>query len=124
MNEYLDITEFKARLNKFAEERDWRQFHNPKNLAMATAVEASELLEIFQWLTPEESESLGSLNREDERKVAVANEVSDIVMYCLRLCDILNINLQEALEAKFIENQKKYPPEKCRGSAAKYSSYK
>ena len=95
----MDISKIRKQLSNFASERDWEQFHSPKNLSMALSVEASELVEIFQWLTLEES------NFPDQKQLdSIRSEVADIAMYLIRFCDVLKINLEEAIEEKFIEN--------------------
>jgi NTP pyrophosphatase (non-canonical NTP hydrolase) len=112
----MDISKIQNQLQTFASERDWEQFHCPKNLSMALSVEASELVEIFQWLTPEES------NFPDQKQLAsIRSEVADIAMYLIRFCDVLEINLEEAIEEKFIENGNKYPVELSKGSSKKYN---
>ncbi len=105
----------RARLADFAAERDWDQFHNPKNLAMALAGEAGELLEHFQWLTFEQAENLSR-----ESRTEVALEAADILLFLLRLCDKLGIDLAAAADKKLALNAKKYPVEKSRGRATKY----
>ncbi len=114
----MDIKHLQAELEFFAQERDWNQFHSPKNLATALSVEASELLEHFQWLTSEQS---GELNA--ETRSAVAKEIADVQIYLLRLADKLAIDLERAVKEKMNENREKYPSDKVRGSAAKYTSY-
>jgi dCTP diphosphatase len=109
----LDL--LRARLDAFAAERDWDQFHNPKNLAMALAGEAGELLEHFQWLTLEEAANLAP-----EAKDAVALECADVLLFLLRLADKLNIDLAAAADRKLDLNARKYPVEKSRGKATKY----
>ena len=104
-----------ARLDAFAAERDWDQFHNPKNLAMALAGEAGELIELFQWLTPEEAANLSADAREE-----VAMEAADVLLFLLRLCDKLDIDLAAAASRKLELNAKKYPVGKSRGRATKY----
>ena len=112
----MDIFKIQNQLQKFASERDWEQYHSPKNLYMAVSVEASELVEIFQWLTLEES------NFPDQKQLAsIRSEVADIAMYLIRFCDVLEINLEEAIEEKFIENGNKYPVELSKGSSKKYN---
>ena len=112
----MDITKIQSQLNNFASERDWEQFHTPKNLAMALSVEASELVEIFQWLTPEES------NAPDQRQLdSIRSEVADIAMYLIRFCGVLEIDLERAIEEKLIQNGNKYPVELSKGSAKKYN---
>ena len=112
----MDIFKIQNQLQKFASERDWEQFHSPKNLSMALNVEASELVEIFQWLTLEES------NFPDQKQLdSIRSEVADIAMYLIRFCDVLKINLEEAIEEKFIENGNKYPIELSKGRSKKYN---
>ena len=105
-------------IRKFAEERDWDQFHSPKNLSMALAVEASEIMEIFQWLTQEQSRDLPA-----EKMAELSNELADVAIYLIRLADKLGIDLLSAAEAKIARNKEKYPADKVRGSAKKYSEY-
>ena len=103
-------------LAKFAAERDWDQFHNPKNLAMAVAGEAGELVEHFQWLTFDQAQNLSRATRDE-----VALECADVLLFLLRLCDRLDIDLGAAAEKKLALNAKKYPVEKSRGRATKYN---
>ena len=112
----MDITKIQNQLRDFASARDWEQFHTPKNLAMALSVEASELVEIFQWLTPEESNSPGQIQLD-----SIQSEVADIAMYLIRFCDVLEIDLEGAIEEKLIQNGSKYPVELSKGSAKKYN---
>ena len=118
MKNRLDLEAIFKYQRKFAEDRDWEQFHTPKNLAMALSVEASELLEIFQWLTPEQSKDI---SKNPELMKSVKNEMSDTLYYLLRMTDILDIDLEEALSSKMLENEKKYPIEKSKGIAKKYN---
>ena len=104
-----------ARLAQFAADRDWDQFHNPKNLAMAVAGEVGELVEHFQWLTFEEAQNLPAETRRE-----VALEAADVLLFLLRLCDKLDIDLAEAAERKLELNAEKYPVQKSRGRATKY----
>jgi dCTP diphosphatase len=112
------IEALQQRLQTFADERDWEQFHSPKNLSMALVVEAAELVECFQWLTEEESKQLDS-----EMLAAVTDEVADIQIYLLRLTSKLNISLVDAVERKITKNAEKYPVDKVKGSAKKYTQY-
>lgn len=113
-----DLERIKLKLRQFAEDRDWDQFHSPKNLSMALIVEAAELVEHFQWLTEEQSKSL------DSKKFARAQEeLADIQIYLIRISDKLNIDLLDAVSKKIDANEKKYPSEKVRGSAKKYTEY-
>lgn len=98
--------------------RDWEQFHSPKNLAMALIVEAAELLEHFQWLTTEQSEALPVDKRRE-----VELEMADIFIYLMRLCERLDVDLLKVVEQKIQMNEEKYPADKVRGSAKKYSEY-
>lgn len=109
-----DIDELKQRLRDFAAERDWEQFHSPKNLAMALIVEAAELVEHFQWLTEAESGALPA-----EKREPVAQELADVFIYLVRLADRLDIDLLDAAERKIALNAKKYPADRARGSARK-----
>jgi NTP pyrophosphatase (non-canonical NTP hydrolase) len=110
-----DLEELKERVRAFVAERDWERFHSPKNLAMALSVEASELVELFQWLTEEESGAL-----DDAARRRVAEELADVLWFLVRLSDRLDIDLLEAAELKLAENAKKYPAEKVRGQSKKY----
>lgn len=113
-----DLEELKERLRVFSAERDWNQFHNPKNLAMALSVEAAELLELFQWLTPEQSAT-----PDDGRRRRVAEELADVLWFLVRIADRLDIDLLQAAESKLEQNAKKYPAERVRGQSRKYDEY-
>ncbi len=104
----------KADLRRFAVERDWAQFHSPKNLAMALAVEAAELLEPFQWLTEAQSRSLDS-----ETQAKVEQELADVLLYLIQLADQLKVPLIEAAQRKLEVNARKYPAALAFGSARK-----
>lgn len=112
------IEDLRARIHAFVQERDWAQFHTPKNLAMAMIVEAAELVEQFQWDTPQESSQLTP-----EKREAVAHELADTFVYLLRLAEVLDIDLLAATQKKIDLNAKKYPADKVRGSNAKYTEY-
>jgi dCTP diphosphatase len=113
-----DLAELKLRIREFVAERDWDRFHSPKNLAMALSVEASELVEIFQWLTEEESASVDA-----ERKRRAAEELADVLWFLVRIADRLDIDLLEASETKIAANAKKYPAARVRGQSRKYDEY-
>lgn len=113
-----ELEALQQQIRDYADERDWDQFHSPKNLVMALSVEASELLEHFQWLTEEESQALGT-----EKRAQVAAEMSDVLVYLLRLSDKLDIDLLAAVQQKMVENAEKYPADKVRGSSRKYTEY-
>jgi dCTP diphosphatase len=110
------LERLRAQLAAFAAERDWDQFHNPKNLAMALSAEAGELVEHFQWLSFDEAANLPHAAREE-----VALECADVLLFLLRLCDKLDIDLAQAAEKKMRLNAQKYPVEKSRGRATKYN---
>lgn len=116
------MTEFEAiqvRLRQFVRERDWAQFHSPKNLAMALAVEAAELLERFQWLTEERSSQLSAVE-----KRAVGEEMADVFVYLLLLADRLNIDIVVESNHKISKNRRKYPAKLARGQATKSKGLK
>jgi dCTP diphosphatase len=112
------IDDLRLRVNTFVEERDWAQFHSPKNLAMAMIVEAGEVVEHFQWMTEDESRTLDAQTKEQ-----VGQELSDTLVYLLRIAEVCGIDLIAAANKKIDLNAKKYPVEKCKGSNAKYTSY-
>ena len=114
MSTISDLDDMARRLREFAIERDWEQFHSPKNLAMALSVEASELLEHFQWLTEEQSSNLKPSELE-----AVAEEIADVQIYLVRLADRLGVDILAATGRKIIKNGEKYPADKARGSSKK-----
>jgi len=111
----MDIKNIQKQLSDFADERDWDQFHNPKNLAMALSVEASELVEIFQWLTPEQAEEIMDSSQSDH----VKEEVADVMIYLLRLADKLDIDLESMVSDKIVKNGKRYPVSLSKGNAKK-----
>ncbi len=112
------IDDLQKRLREFAAERDWEQFHTPKNLAMALTVEAGELQEIFQWLTTEQSQQL-----DDKQRQHTAEELADVLLYLCRLADVLGIDLADAAYAKLVRNAEKYPAGQVRGKSEKYDKY-
>ncbi len=114
----MNLSEIRKRLAQFAQARNWDQFHNPKNLSMALAAEAAELLEIFQWLTDEQSKNIVN----DEKEMAlVKEEIADVFIYLVRLSDKLDIDIEKAVEEKIKLNEKKYPVELAKGNATKYN---
>lgn len=112
------LADLTQRLRGFAAERDWDRFHTPKNLAMALTGEAGELAAEFQWLTEEESRNLGPEQRERVRQ-----EAADVLLYLLRLCDRLEIDLAQAASDKIALNARRYPADRVKGSARKYTEY-
>jgi dCTP diphosphatase len=112
----MDIEALQKTLAAFADARDWRPFHSPKNLAMALAAESGELLELFQWQSELQSRELGA-----EQRTAVEQELADILLYLLRLVDELQVDLDAAVERKLKTNAEKYPVELAKGNATKYN---
>lgn len=114
----LDIGAIQAGQRAFVAAREWQKFHTPKNLAMALAGEAGELVELFQWLTAEESRAIMDEPRAAE---AVRDELADVLLYVLRLADVLQIDVGAAVRAKMRKNEAKYPADRVRGVARKYT---
>ncbi|MGO8755592.1 MAG: nucleotide pyrophosphohydrolase [Gallionellaceae bacterium] len=112
------LDQLKERLRHFVAERDWDQFHSPKNLSMALIAEAAELVEHFQWLTEEQSANLPP-----EKLAEVELELADIQIYLVELADRLQLDLMAAVEKKLAINARKYPADKVRGSSKKYTEY-
>jgi dCTP diphosphatase len=112
------LLQLRDSLRAFAAEREWDQFHSPRNLATALSVEAAELLEPFQWLTDEQSRSLPP-----DARAAVEQELADVLLYLVRLADKLDVDLAAAARAKIARNAEKYPVEKSRGSSRKYDTF-
>ena len=111
-----DLLTLRDALRDFAEARDWGQFHTPKNLAMALIGEAAEVVEHFQWRTPEASAALPEADRAE-----VALELADVLLYLVRLADVLDVDLAEAARRKLAINEARYPAEKAHGRADKYT---
>lgn len=113
MNDHeTTVSDLREAVERFVAERDWHQFHTPKNLAMALAIEAAELMEHFQWLTPEQAWQTAE---DTDKKTAVGEELADVLCYVLALSNELNLDLSAALEAKMVKNAEKYPAERFRG---------
>ena len=113
-----ELEELRIRISDFAKERDWDQFHSPKNLSMALIVEAGELVEHFQWIKQSESRELSKQKLEQ-----VGEELADILVYLIRIADRLDIDLMAATNRKIESNAAKYPADKVRGSSRKYTEY-
>jgi NTP pyrophosphatase (non-canonical NTP hydrolase) len=107
------ITDLQQRLRDFATARDWETFHTPKNLAMALAGEVGELLEIFQWLTPEQAAQVMDSDRAED----VADELADVFIYLARLADVVGVDLTTAAGAKLDRNERRFPADHVRGRA-------
>src|SRR4030067_2459624 len=114
----MNLLDIQQKLRKFAEDRNWDQFHSPKNLSMALAAEAAELLEIFQWLTEEQSKDIISSAKEIAQ---VKEEIADVFIYLVRLADKLNIDIEKEVLAKIALNEKKYPIDLSKNNAVKYN---
>jgi dCTP diphosphatase len=112
------LDELRTKVNAFVRERDWDQFHSPKNLAMAMIVEAAEVVEHFQWDTLDESKQMT-----EERRIQIGHELADTFVYLLRLAEVTGVDLIAASHQKIALNAMKYPVEKCKGSKAKYTDY-
>ncbi len=113
----VDVRGLARAVEEFATERDWTQFHTPKNLAMALTGELGELVEIFQWMSPEQSSRAGS---DPETAQALRDELADVLIYLVRLAEVLGVDLDDAVRAKLARNALKYPADKVRGSHRKY----
>lgn len=113
----MDHQRLMAALRAFARERDWDQYHTPKNLAMALSGEAGELLERFQWLTPEESARAAE---DPKSRARIEEEMADVLLYLLRLADVLGVDLEQAAWHKLATNGERYPADQARGNARKY----
>lgn len=113
-----DVENIQKKIRAFRDERDWMQFHNPKDMATAISIEAAELLEIFLWRTPAESVQVAEKDKEH-----VKEEIADIAAYLFELADNLNVDLIAAMEEKLAKNAVKYPAAQVHGSAKKYTEY-
>lgn len=120
MADTVDVTALRKTLCQFDGERDWQQFHSLKNLAISVSCEASELLELFQWLSDEEATDISN---DSKRKQSISHEIADIIMYILRIADKLDLNVSQAINEKITINQKRYPPHLVKGCAKKHTRY-
>lgn len=116
MSQTIDLEKVLNSINDFSQERDWDQFHSIKNLSMALSVESSELVEIYQWISEEESNDMNNTTIVSKAQ----DEIADIFIYLLRIADKLNINIEQAVYAKLAQNAAKYPVDKSRGNSKKY----
>jgi NTP pyrophosphatase (non-canonical NTP hydrolase) len=112
------LAELKARVLAFVRERDWEQFHSPKNLSMALAAETGELMEHFLWATNEQSAAIA---REPAKRAKIADELADVVIYAIEFANMTQLDIAAAIEAKMAANAQKYPVEKSRGRSDKYT---
>jgi len=113
MDNNVTIADLKATVDKFIVERDWKQFHNPQDIAVSISIESAELLEVFQWAIKKEMPP--------EKIEMIKDEISDIMIYLMSMANSLNFDLSEAVTAKITKNAKKYPVEKAKGNAKKYT---
>jgi len=113
------IESLKNDVKKFVEDRDWQQFHNPKNLSMALASEAAEVMDLFLWC-----DNAASYEELEKRRQEVEDEIADVAILVLAFCVRHNIDLSAAIAHKYIEQARKYPVEKCKGKSLKYDQYK
>jgi dCTP diphosphatase len=109
-----DIASLTALIRRFSQAREWEQFHTPKNLAMALSVEAAELMEHFQWLTPEEAAALGD---DPEALRELSSEMADVAIFLLRMADVLGVDVGAAIRAKVEQNERRFPVDRIRGRA-------
>ncbi len=114
----MNIDAIQRRLQQFAQERDWDQFHSPKNLAMALSTEAGELGELFQWLTEQQSVEL---TQDPKKKAKLEEEIADIAIYLIRLSQKTGVDLEAAIDTKITRNAEKYPVHLAKGNAKKYN---
>ena len=115
------LADLKARVLAFARERDWEQFHAPKNLSMALAAEAGELMEHFLWATPEQSQAVA---RDPAKRCKIEDELADVVIYALEFANVAGMDVAAAIGRKMADNARKYPVEKSRGRSDKYTELK
>ncbi|EPQ6933736.1 nucleotide pyrophosphohydrolase [Pseudomonas aeruginosa] len=116
----VDVGQLAAALERFAAERNWAQFHSPKNLVMALTGEVGELSEIFQWMDEEQSKDAA---RHPDTAQAVQDELADVLMYLVRLASVLGVDLDAAARQKLEQNNRKYPVEKAQNSSKKYDQF-
>lgn len=112
------VSELKSHILAFVRERDWEQFHSPKNLSMALAAEAGELMEHFLWATPDQSRAVAS---DPAKRGKIADELADVVIYAIEFANMTGLDLSASIQAKMAANAKKYPVEKAKGRADKYT---
>ena len=112
------VADLKSRVLAFVRERDWEQFHSPKNLSMALAAETGELMEHFLWATAEQSRAIAA---EPAKRTKIADELADVVIYAIEFANMTGLDISAAIEAKMAANAKKYPVEKARGRSEKYT---
>lgn len=112
------ILELRNRIQKFIDDRDWSKYHNPKDLAISIAIEASELMELFQWVKENE---LDEVVKDRDKFAELEEELADIIIYCLSLANVLNVDVAQAVTKKIGKNEGKYPVERVKGDYKKYT---
>lgn len=117
MDSKTTLDELKKKVASFRDAREWKPYHNPKDLAVGISIEANELLELFQWKSPDEARALMGNPKKAE---LVSDELADIVIYCLSASDEMGIDLSHAVQEKLLKNERKYPVEKAKGCNKKY----
>jgi NTP pyrophosphatase (non-canonical NTP hydrolase) len=117
-DETTTMSELKSRISRFAAEREWEQYHNPKDLAISVVLEAAELMENFQWVREEE---LSQIIQDREKLARIREELADVLIYCLRLSQVLHIDLAQCVLSKMEQNESKYPVAKVKGRYRKYT---
>ncbi len=118
MSKGLSLKELKEKAKKFVQERDWEQFHTPKNLAMNISIEAAELMELFLWCNPKDDQKVFKDKEQD-----VKDEIADVLLGILSFCNATGIDLEQAFLSKLKRAAQKYPVEKCKGKSNKYTDY-
>jgi len=116
------VQKLKSKVSKFVKERDWEQFHTPKNLSMSLAIEAAELMEHFQWTNT--VDEAAKVLKDKHKRPEIEDEIADIAIYLMSFCNLYNIDLEKAVLGKMKKNAKKYPVETVKGKMEKYSFYK
>ena len=117
-DETTSIIELKKRVQRFVDDRNWSKYHNPKDLAISIAIEASELMELFQWVKEDE---LGKIMDDRSKLTRLEEELADIMIYCLSLANVLNVDVAQAVTNKIHKNEDKYPVDRVKGSYKKYT---
>ncbi|MDD5109411.1 MAG: nucleotide pyrophosphohydrolase [Candidatus Omnitrophica bacterium] len=117
----ITLQEIKTRIKQFVKERDWEQYHSPKNLSMSIAIEAAELMEHFQWLTIEESHKL---LKDKKKRIEIEDELADIAIYVLDFCNLFSIDIEKSIVRKLDKTARKYPSHIVKGKSHKYTYYK
>ncbi len=117
----ITLQEIKARIKQFIKERDWEQFHSPKNISMSISIEAAELMEHFQWLTTEQSKRL---LKDKKKREEVEDELADIAIYIIDFCNLFNIDIEKSIVRKIDKTARKYPAHIVKGKIHKYTHYR